>query len=75
MTVKKQRKQSTNPSKVPIYGYDRRTMMVHPVFVVYEHQHVEPVARLLMGTDGLAYLEVSKVRLHKTEPNDPYVPR
>jgi len=50
-------------------------MMVHPVFVVYEHQHVEPVARLLMGTDGLAYLEVSKVRLHKTEPNDPYVPR
>ncbi len=53
------------------YAYDNRTQYEEPVFIVYNREHVRPVAEALFGTLP-DWLLVSTRRLHSWNPNETY---
>ena len=48
--------------------------MTQPFVVVYDESHVSLVLKALSGDETPSWAFVSRVRLHKLEPIDPYKP-
>lgn len=61
-------------NNMAIYVYDLRTLMTQPFVVVYDESHVSLVLKALSGDDNPSWAFVSRIRLHKYEPIDPYKP-
>lgn len=48
--------------------------MTQPLVVVYDESHVPLVIKALSGDENPSWAYVSRIKLHKYEPSDPYKP-